>query len=143
MNQFNEDDAVRLLFDIKNDGTFYGRKRGEMIQAAGAIGHITYRNNLADPTVYEVHFLETNTMVGCREKELIFANDKWQPASFQRGEKVTAGIDLTHQNSVIVSKGTSGCVTVVRHQKGIGYLYEVKFNGVKEQYCLLNESQLT
>ena len=142
MDHFKTGASVRLLFDIKNDGTFFGRKRGEIIQPAGALGYVANRNDLADLTVYEVHFLESSSRVGCREKELISGDEVWLAPIFKKRASVAAKIDLTYEKQLIVRRGERGRVTVVRYQKGEGYLYEVKFSEKTNQYCLLKESQL-
>ena len=142
MEQFLPGDAVRLLFDIKNDGTFYGVQRGTIMQPAGARGYVAYRNDLADLTVYEVHFPESNTTMGCRDKELIPGDDPWSPPAFKKGDVVAARIDLTQNQAVLVPEGTVGQVSVIRFQKNIGYIYEVRFKKLNDQYCLLTEAQL-
>ena len=65
---------VRLLEDIKNDGTYPYLKIGEVMIKKGSVGYIrTIGEFLQVIRVYEVHFLDAEAVVeviGCREHEL-------------------------------------------------------------------------
>lgn len=65
---------VKLLEDIKNDGTYPYLGIGEVMIEKGSVGYIrTMGDFLQVIRVYEVHFLDAKSVVeviGCREHEL-------------------------------------------------------------------------
>ena len=65
---------VKLLEDVKNDGTYPYLKIGDVMIKKGSIGYIrTIGEFLQVIRVYEVHFLDAEAVVeviGCREHEL-------------------------------------------------------------------------
>ncbi len=65
---------VKLLEDVKNDGTYPYLKIGEVMIKKGSVGYIrTIGEFLQVIRVYEVHFLDAEAVVeviGCREHEL-------------------------------------------------------------------------
>ncbi len=61
--------AVRLVRTVHNDGSFPGKKRGDLLVRKGAIGHVRDIGSfLQDQVIYQVHFLELGYSVGCREQ---------------------------------------------------------------------------
>jgi len=65
---------VKLLEDVKNDGTYPYLKIGDVMIKKGSIGYIrTIGEFLQVIRVYEVHFLDAEAVIeviGCREHEL-------------------------------------------------------------------------
>jgi len=65
---------VKLLEDVKNDGTYPYLAIGEVMIKKGSIGYIrTIGEFLQVIRVYEVHFLDAEAVIeviGCREHEL-------------------------------------------------------------------------
>jgi nitrogen fixation protein NifZ len=65
---------VRLLEDVKNDGTYPYLKIGDVMIEKGSIGYIrSVGEFLQVIRVYEVHFLNADApveIIGCREHEL-------------------------------------------------------------------------
>ncbi|MFB1009784.1 MAG: nitrogen fixation protein NifZ [Sulfurospirillum sp.] len=65
---------VKLLEDVKNDGTYPYLDIGEVMIKKGSIGYIrTIGEFLQVIRVYEVHFLDAEAVIeviGCREHEL-------------------------------------------------------------------------
>lgn len=142
MTQFKEGDFVRIVFDIKNDGTMYGKKRGKVLQKAGETGYISRMHYLNDDIVYEVHFLENNKMIGCKEKELIDGNMTWNPPNFKKGDFVQSKNDLHYKGTLISKKGTKGKISAIRFLPDLGYIYEASFEDNSGQFCLVAEPQL-
>ncbi len=72
--KFGIGQKVKLLEDIKNDGTYPHAPVGTIMVQAGSIGYIkSIGEFLQVIRVYEVHFLDLNAfieVVGCREHEL-------------------------------------------------------------------------
>jgi nitrogen fixation protein NifZ len=65
---------VKLLKDIKNDGTYPYLKIGELMMKAGSVGYVRKIGEFLQVIrVYEVHFMDLNAIVevvGCKEGEL-------------------------------------------------------------------------
>nr|AFM92568.1 iron-sulfur cofactor synthesis protein [Acaryochloris sp. HICR111A] len=73
---FELGNRVRVKKLIRNDGTFPGKDRGEILAQAGDIGFIaSIGTYLQRSYVYSVHFLESNKVVGCLGRELELAED--------------------------------------------------------------------
>ncbi|MBI5588189.1 MAG: nitrogen fixation protein NifZ [Deltaproteobacteria bacterium] len=133
---------VRLLFDVKSDGTVQGRKRGEMLLNAGAEGYVKGRGNfLMDEVIYDIHFVKEDIIIGCREKELALFDKPWSPAAFSMGDNVVAAFDLISRGALLAEAGAHGTVTAVLSHPARGYVFEVKFEGA-DGLCLLTEVQI-
>jgi nitrogen fixation protein NifZ len=73
---FDIGQRVRVCKLIRNDGTFPGKEIGETLAKKGDIGYvIDIGTFLQSSYIYAVHFLQTGHIVGCRKKELEFAED--------------------------------------------------------------------
>lgn len=141
--RFEIGEKVRLLFDIKSDGTTFGSKRGNLIQRQGAIGYIKKQDFLLEREVYNVHFLETSQVIGCREHELIDGDLAWEAPLFQIRDKIKAAIDVTYEGDVIIQQETRGTVTGVRYHLEHGYIYEVRFLKDPKKLMVLMKHQIT
>lgn len=130
-------DTVRLTRNVRNDGTYPGMDVGELLIRRGAIGYVrdvgTY---LQDQVIYRVFFLDTGVpgvsdsrMVGCREEELIGADDPWVPSRFESREKVQAALTLAVGGELRVQKGAVGEVMKVLRDLPGGAHYQVYFSG--------------
>lgn len=116
-----------MLFDVVSDGTVYGASRGELIMKAGVTGYVKKRGVFLDDIVYELDFLEQGTTVGCREHELLPADAKWEPASFEKKDLIKAVVDIRRKGEVQAPAGTRGRVLVLDFHDDLGYIYEVEF----------------
>lgn len=133
---------VRLLFDVKNDGTVLGKRRGDMLLSAGAEGYVRGRGNfLMDEVIYDVHFIKEDIIIGCREKELAPFERPWEPAAFSTGDKVTASMDLISKGRIMAPRGASGSITAVMSHPSNGYVFEVRFEGA-DSLCLVASEQI-
>jgi len=121
---------VRVLRNVRNDGTFPGYATGALLLRRGSVGFVRDLGTfLQDQIIYSVHFLEQDRVVGCREEELQLASDPWVPSRFEFRDRVRARIPLGIQGRVVVERGTEGEVLkVVRDAPG-GVAYQVWFNG--------------
>ncbi len=121
---------VRVLRNVRNDGTFPGYATGALLLRRGSVGFVRDLGTfLQDQIIYSVHFLEQDRVVGCREEELQLAGDPWVPSRFEFRDRVRARIPLGIQGRVVVERGTEGEVLkVVRDAPG-GVAYQVWFNG--------------
>jgi nitrogen fixation protein NifZ len=123
-------DEVRVLRNLRNDGTYPGVDRGSLLIRRGCVGVVRDIGTfLQDQIIYSVHFLEAGKIVGCREQELQPAAAPWVPSRFEVREKVVAGLRLGSGGRVLVEQGQVGEVTAVLRQLAEGVAYHVQFPG--------------
>jgi len=127
--RFHDGDKVRVIRNIRNDGTYPGKNRGDFLIERGSVGYVTDTGTfLLDQIIYSVHFLEQGMVIGCREEELIDADQPWKPSRFQFRDKVVALIPLAIQGSIVVDAGAVGEVyKVLRNQANDEFNYHVYF----------------
>ena len=127
--RFACDDAVRVIRNIRNDGTYPGQPTGALLVRRGSVGYVRHIGVfLQDQIIYTVHFLETgNRIVGCRETELIPADAPWIPNRFERGDRVVARLALAVDGRVVGATGAVGeVIAVIREPETTAY-YHVLF----------------
>ena len=137
--RFEYGDEVRVTRNVRNDGTYPGLVMGNLLVRRGSIGYVMNVGTfLQDQLIYTVNFLDQNRIVGCRDEELIGADEPWTPSKFETREKVRAAITLAVGGEVRVPAGTEGEVMrVVRAPQdallggaaGAGVHYHVHFPG--------------
>ncbi|MCP5420406.1 MAG: nitrogen fixation protein NifZ [Gammaproteobacteria bacterium] len=139
--RFEYGDAVRVIRNIRDDGTYPGLSRGHLLVRRGSIGHVRDIGTfLQDQIIYVVHFLgENQRVVGCRETELIAADDPWVPNRFEFHEWVYARMDLAIDGKIVVSSGDQGQVEKIFRDSPAGVTYQVRF---VEQILLVPEKAL-
>ncbi|MBE2294296.1 MAG: nitrogen fixation protein NifZ [Phycisphaerales bacterium] len=126
--RFACDEAVRVIRNIRNDGTYPGEDVGEVLVRRGSIGYVRHIGVfLQDQLIYSVHFLETNRIVGCRETELIGADAPWIPNYFERGDQVVATRVLAIGGAVAATIGSVGEVIRVLRKPECTADYHVLF----------------
>lgn len=125
---FEYGDEVRVVRNVRNDGTYPGMDTGTLLIRRGAVGCVydvgTY---LQDQLIYRVHFLESGRTVGCREEELIPAADPWVPSLFEFRDNVVATRSLALRGEVVVEMGRQGSVMKVLRDLPQGVQYHVHF----------------
>lgn len=117
------DDEVRVIRNLRDDGTFPGARMGDLLARRGSVGVIRDIGFfLQDQIIYSVHFYAENRMVGCREEELIGAAEDWTPSRFEFREKVRSRASLTVEGEKLIRAGDTGeIVKVVRDPSGVAY----------------------
>ena len=121
---------VRLMRNVRNDGTYPGLDIGKPLVSRGSVGHVqSVGTYLQDYIIYSVHFLDDDILVGCREEELIPADAPWVPSKFEFRDKVLAGIPFGINGEVIVEKGEKGEVLKVLRDDPENVQYHVRFPG--------------
>lgn len=133
--------AVRVIRTIRNDGTFPGKRRGELLIKRGAIGFVhEFGVFLQDQMIYQVHFLDKNVTIGCREAELIPADDPWVENEFDFGDMIHAACSLALRGEVAIEQGQLGQILAVLRDAERGRVnYEVLFG---DRLLLVPESAL-
>jgi nitrogen fixation protein NifZ len=128
--RFDEGDRVRIIRNIRNDGTYPGKRLGELLLERGNIGYIIDTGTfLQDQIIYSVHFLELGIIIGCREEELIDADEPWQPSRFQYRDQVITRLPLAIQGKIVIDKGTQGeIVKAWRDENSQDMMYHVYFS---------------
>ncbi len=128
-SRFACDDAVRVIRNIRNDGTYPGEATGALLVRRGSIGYVRHIGVfLQDQLIYTVHFLEAgNRIVGCRETELIPADAPWIPNRFERGDRVIARRALAVGGRVVAAVGAVGEVIAVLREPETATDYHVLF----------------
>ncbi|MEW5756116.1 MAG: nitrogen fixation protein NifZ [Pseudomonadota bacterium] len=130
MHAFDYGDQVRVIRNVRNDGTFPGRDIGELLIRRGSSGYVRNIGTfLQDQIIYTVHFLEQDLMVGCREEELISIDEYWVPNVFEFRDKVACKMPLAINGEVIVDTGQEGQVIKVLRDHPGGVAYHVHFSG--------------
>lgn len=126
--QFDYGDAVRVIRNLKNDGTFPGRKTGDLLVRRGSVGYVKNIGTfLQDQIIYSVDFIDEGLLVGCREEELISLDEEWIPSRFEFREYVQTTLALGVKGNVIVPQGDTGQVLKVLRDAPGGVAYHVYF----------------
>ena len=121
-------DAVRVIRNVRNDGTFPGRHAGELLVRRGRVGYVKDMGVfLQDQVIYSVHFVDINRVVGCREQELIAAEAPWVESAFDHRDRVIAVKALTIYGETVAEIGEIGEVVSVLRDVPDGVVYHVAF----------------
>lgn len=128
--QFEYGDEVRVIRNVRNDGTYPGLDVGAPLVRRGDTGYvINVGTFLQDQLIYTIHFIKEDRVVGCRKEEIISAEDEWVPSKFEFREKVIACKKLAIDGEVIVEVGDQGEVLKVLRDAPGGPQYHVRFPG--------------
>ena len=129
MPRFEYGDAVRVTRNVRNDGTFPGKDPGNLLIRRGSTGFVMNVGTfLQDQIIYTVNFLSEDRIVGCREEELIPADEPWTPSKFETREKVKSRLNLAVGGEIKVALGAIGEVLKVLRE-GEAVHYHVHFSG--------------
>lgn len=128
--EFDYGDAVRVIRNIRNDGTFPGCVTGALLVRSGSIGYVRDVGTfLQDQLIYSVDFMDAGRMVGCRAQELQAADAPWVPTRFEYHDKVMPIVPLGIQGEVVARPGDTGEIEKVLREADGGPWYHVRFNG--------------
>ncbi|MBJ6611970.1 MAG: nitrogen fixation protein NifZ [Candidatus Thiothrix moscowensis] len=130
MPQYEYGAKVRVIRNVRDDGTFYGATIGKLLVRRGSIGYVRDVGTfLQDQIIYSVHFLDEQKTVGCREEELIGGDDPWEPSLYEFRDKVTTKVTLAIEGEVIANPGDVGEILKVISGLPNGFAYHVRFPG--------------
>ncbi|MBI4741821.1 MAG: nitrogen fixation protein NifZ [Betaproteobacteria bacterium] len=134
---------VRLTRNARNDGTYPGLGPGAPLVRRGSVGYVVDVGTfLQDQIIYSVNFLDCGKIVGCREEELIGADEPWTPSRFEFRERVRAAKGLSVNGGVLVATGVPGeIIKVVRDAPG-GVAYHVHFDTLPGRVLQIPEDAL-
>jgi len=135
-------DDVRVVRNVRNDGTYPGEQVGALLVRRGSTGAvIDIGTFLQDQIIYTVHFLDIDRIVGCREEELIGLDEPWFPSAFESRERVRANRVLSLASETRIPSGAIGEVLqVVRKPDEI--LYHIHFDCLPGRTLAVPESAL-
>ncbi len=122
-------DEVRIVRNVRNDGTYPGLPTGELLIRRGSTGFVMNVGTfLQDQLIYTVNFMAQSRIIGCREEELVGIDEPWIPSKFESREKVRSRITLAVRGEVRASPGMEGeILKVLRDEQG-GVQYHVIFH---------------
>ncbi len=128
--QFEYGEEVRVIRNVRNDGTYPGQPTGRVLVRRGTTGYVRDVGTfLQDQIIYSVEFVDAGRVVGCREQELQLATDPWIPTRFEFLDKVTPTMSLGIQGEVIAEPGAEGEIEKVLREHEGGPVYHVRFSG--------------
>ncbi|MEJ2692798.1 MAG: nitrogen fixation protein NifZ [Candidatus Thiodiazotropha sp.] len=128
--KFEYGEKVRVVRNLRNDGTYPGEPAGRLLVRRGSVGYVRDVGTfLQDQLIYSVDFLDANKRVGCREQELQLESDPWIPSRFEFRDKVTPTRPLGINGEVIASPGDEGEIEKVLRDHPDGPAYHARFNG--------------
>jgi len=108
---FDYGEKVRVIRNIRNDGTFMGADRGALLVRRGSVGFIKSMGKfLQDQVIYQVQFIEQGFTIGCRDTEVAGINEPWIERLFERGDKVSVQTSLASDGNIVVANGDIGTV---------------------------------
>ncbi|GAA5214901.1 nitrogen fixation protein NifZ [Corallincola platygyrae] len=116
--KFETGDKVRLIRNIRDDGSYHVKAagksgtahqdKGKLLVRRGELGYVRHVGVfLQDQIIYQVHFIDIDKVVGCRERELIDGELAWQPNAFEYGDDVELSISLSSDGVVFAKAGDS------------------------------------
>lgn len=136
-------EAVRLTRNVRNDGTYPGLDPGAPLVRRGSIGYVVDVGTfLQDQVIYSVNFLDEGKIVGCREEELIGADEAWTPSRFEFRDKVKATRQLAVGGEVLITVGAIGEVMKVIRDAPGGVAYHIHFDDLPGRVLQIPESIL-
>jgi nitrogen fixation protein NifZ len=139
-HRFDYGDGVRVVRNVRNDGTFPGKDTGELLVRRGSLGTVVEIGVfLQDQVIYSVRFIDADRIVGCREEELIGADAPWRPSRFEARERVVATRHFAVAGTIVAALGTVGEVIRVLREPDTEVCYEVSFPG---HFLCIPESSL-
>lgn len=138
-------DTVRLTRNVRDDGTYPGANRGDLLVRRGSTGTVVDIGTfLMDQIIYSVHFLDIGRIVGCREEELIGLEEVWIESRFESRERVRSQRALAIGGEVKVPAGAIGEVLkVIRDAEGGSVVYHVHFDCYAGHPLMVRETALT
>lgn len=127
--RFAPGSEVRIVRNIRNDGSFQQLEKGDLLVEAGSVGIVrTYGYFLQTQIIYQVFIPEQNRVVGVRDSEVIDATLEWVPCHFRSMDQAKLTCSLRMFGKPLATKGDVIEVHRVYRDLEDGSLsYEIKF----------------
>jgi nitrogen fixation protein NifZ len=136
-------ESVRVIRNVRNDGTYPGLMTGAPLVKRGSIGHvIDIGTFLQDQIIYSVHFLTEDRIVGCREEELIDPEDEWIPSLYEFREQVCLQADLPLGDGDRLPSGSVGEILKVLRIPPDKVAYHIHFDALPGRLMQIPEGLL-
>ncbi|MFN1549271.1 nitrogen fixation protein NifZ [Vibrio natriegens] len=127
--RFESGDEVRVVRNIRNDGSFQDSDKGDLLVEAGSVGIVrSYGYFLQTQLIYQIFIAAENKVVGVRDSEVIDATLPWVPCLFRSLDKAKLTCSLVMFGEPLASKGD--VIEVHRAYRNLDdgtVNYEVKF----------------
>jgi nitrogen fixation protein NifZ len=141
--RWEQGESVRVRRNVRDDGTFPGAQRGDLLVRRGSIGTVVDIGTfLMDQVIYSVHFLASDRVVGCREEELLDLSEDWIESKFETHEYVFNTRALAIAGEVRVPIGARGEIMQVLRDAQGGPAYHVHFDYLPGQPLIVRETAL-
>jgi nitrogen fixation protein NifZ len=129
--RFPSGSEVRVVRNVRNDGSFAGKEKGELLIGQGETGVVRSSGYfLQDQVIYEVFFPNQNRIIGVRDSEVIDAALEWVPCQFRSLDKACLTLALKMRGEIIAVKGDIVEVQRVYRDLDTGKLeYEISVAG--------------
>jgi nitrogen fixation protein NifZ len=131
--RFEAGEEVRVIRNIRNDGSFKHVDKGELLVQAGSLGIVrTYGYFLQDQVIFQVFFPEINEVVGIKDNELIQSHLEWVPCLFRSLDRAVLKVSLSMNQEIIAKKGDEVEVQRVYRDLDDGTIeYEIDIDGAR------------
>nr|CRH04591.1 protein NifZ [Candidatus Magnetococcus massalia] len=138
--KYQDGQALRLSKTIRNDGTFPGKRTGEILVRRGSIGYVRRAGVfLQEQVIYEMHFIDQDLVVGCREQEVQDAELPWVETAYEARDRVTPKVALSKEGQLLIAEDETGIVIDVDSSDPAKIRYQVQFG---ERFFMLPEALL-
>ncbi|GGA85073.1 hypothetical protein GCM10011369_28890 [Neiella marina] len=118
---------VRVICNVRNDGSFPGKMKGDLLVRRGTTGYVQQAGlHLQENVIYQVHFIEHNLIIGCKETELIDAAEPWVDNEFEYGDRAQLTLTLASQGITLVEAGTIVSVLAVERDDPTDIHYRIQ-----------------
>jgi len=135
-------DAVRVIRNVRNDGTYPGLPTGAPLIRRGSIGHVVDVGTfLQDQLIYSVHFLDADRIVGCREEELIDTDAEWIASVYEFRERVLLNVAVPVDEARLPAGSVGEILRVLRPAPG-RVAYYVHFDAMPGRVLQIPEPLL-
>ena len=104
--RFKTGDRIRVVRNIRNDGSVANKNKGELLVEQGLVGEVRGSGYfLQNQVIYEVYFPALNIVIGLRDSEVIDSKLDWTPCLFRSLDKARLTLALKMKESIIAMKG--------------------------------------
>ena len=104
--RFAPGSEVRIVRNIRNDGSFQDFAKGDLLVEAGSVGIVrSYGYFLQTQVIYQVFIPTQNRVIGVRDSEVIDAALAWVPCLFRSLDKAKLTCSLRMFGEPLANKG--------------------------------------